>query len=120
MGRPPAPTAHKPMAPWWPGAEALGAPPRHQRHFLRQQDRMPMARDAHGYRQWAYDLWLLQRRASRGGWTRVMETLRQWERQSQGRLLAPSLCCANSQSIKAAPQGTDIGFDGNKKVHARK
>jgi transposase len=49
-----------------------------------------------------------------------METLRQWERQSQGRLPEPSACCAESQSIKAATQGTDIGFDGNKKVKGRK
>ena len=36
-------------------------------HFLRQQDGVPMAHDAHGYRQWAYDLWLLQTLASRWG-----------------------------------------------------
>ena len=55
-----------------------------------------------------------------GGWARVMDTLRQWERQSQGRLPAPSACCAGSQSIKTATQGTDVGFDGNKQIKGRK
>ena len=55
-----------------------------------------------------------------GGWARVMDTLRQWERQSQGRLPAPSACCAESQSIKTATQGTDVGFDGNKQIKGRK
>jgi putative transposase len=55
-----------------------------------------------------------------GVWGRVMDTLRQWERQSQGRLLEPSACCADSQSIKTATQDKDIGFDGNKKIKGRK
>jgi hypothetical protein len=72
-----------------------------------------MAHEVHGYRQWAYHLWLLQTLASRGArWARVMETLPQWERQSHGRLPAPSACCADSHSIKAATPGTDMGFDG--------
>jgi putative transposase len=55
-----------------------------------------------------------------GVWGRVMETLRQWERQSQGRLPAPSACCADSQSSKTATQGEDVGFDGHKKIKGRK
>src|ERR687884_906590 len=55
-----------------------------------------------------------------GVWTRVMDTLRQWERQSQGRLPEPSACCADSQSIKTATQHDDVGFDGNKKIKGRK
>ena len=55
-----------------------------------------------------------------GVWTRVMDTLRQWERQSQGRLPEPSACCADSQSIKTATQGEDVGFDGHKKIKGRK
>jgi putative transposase len=49
-----------------------------------------------------------------GVWGRVMDTLRQRERQSQGRLPEPSACCADSQSIKTATQGEDVGFDGHK------
>jgi putative transposase len=55
-----------------------------------------------------------------GVWTRVMDTLRQWERQSQGRLPEPSACCADSQSIKTATQGEDVGFDGHKRIKGRK
>jgi putative transposase len=55
-----------------------------------------------------------------GVWAHVMETLRQWECQCQGRLSEPSASCAESQSIKTATQGTDVGFDGNKKVKGRK
>jgi transposase len=32
----------------------------------------------------------------------------------------PSAACADSQSIKVATQGKDVGFDGNKKVKGRK
>jgi len=53
-------------------------------------------------------------------WERVMEPLRPWERQSQGRLPEPSACCADSQSIKTATQGEDVGFDGHKKLKGRK
>jgi putative transposase len=54
-----------------------------------------------------------------GVWTRVMATLRQWERQSQGRLPEPSASCADSQSSKTAPQAAEVGFDGNKKIKGR-
>jgi putative transposase len=49
-----------------------------------------------------------------------MHTLRQWERQGQGRLREPSACCADSQSIKTATQAEDVGFDGHKKIKGRK
>src|ERR671922_2217519 len=55
-----------------------------------------------------------------GVWQRIMDTLRQWERQSQGRLPEPSACCADSQSIKTATQAEDVGFDGHKKIKGRK
>ena len=55
-----------------------------------------------------------------GVWTQCMDTLRHWERQCQGRLPEPSAGCADSQSIKVATQGTEVGFDGNKKIKGRK
>jgi putative transposase len=55
-----------------------------------------------------------------GVWERLMTTLRHWERQGQGRLPEPSAACVDSQSIKTATQGTDVGFDGHKKVKGRK
>jgi hypothetical protein len=39
-----------------------------------------------------------------------MTTLRYWERQGQGRLPEPSAGCVDSQSIKTATQGIDVGF----------
>jgi transposase len=48
-----------------------------------------------------------------------MDTLRQWEHQSQGRLPEPSACCAVSQSIKTATPGEDVGCDGHKKIKGR-
>jgi putative transposase len=52
-------------------------------------------------------------------WERLMTTLRHWERQGQGWLPEPSAAWADSQSIKTATQGTDVGFDGHKKVKGR-
>jgi len=54
-----------------------------------------------------------------GVWERLMTTLRHWERQGQGRLPEPSAACVDSPSIKTATQGTDVGFDGHKKVKGR-
>jgi putative transposase len=54
-----------------------------------------------------------------GGWAQVMDTRRQWERQSLGRLPEPSACCADSQSIKTATQAEEVGFDGHKKSKGR-
>jgi putative transposase len=54
-----------------------------------------------------------------GVWERVMDTLRPWERQSQGRRPTPSACWADSQSIKTATQAEDLGFDGPKKIKGR-
>jgi putative transposase len=55
-----------------------------------------------------------------GVWAQVMDTLRQWARQSHGRLPEPSACCADSQSLKTATQHEEVGFDGNKKIKGRK
>jgi putative transposase len=55
-----------------------------------------------------------------GVWARVMETLRQWERQWLGRQPEPSAGSIDSQSIKTATQREDVGFDGNKKIKGRK
>jgi len=54
-----------------------------------------------------------------GVWGGVMATLRQWERQSQGRLPEPAACCAESQRIKTATHGEDVGFEGHKKSPGR-
>jgi putative transposase len=69
---------------------------------------------------WATVYGYLRRWRRAGVWARVMDTLHQWERQSQGRLPEPSACCADSQSIKTATQGEDVGVDGHKQIKGRK
>jgi putative transposase len=55
-----------------------------------------------------------------GVWADLMEALRQLERRRLGRQAEPSAGSVDSQSIKAATQPSEVGFDGGKKIKGRK
>jgi putative transposase len=70
--------------------------------------------------QWATIYAYCKRWRREGVWGRLMEALRQLERRRQGRQPEPSAGSVDSQSIKSAAQGSEVGFDGGKKIKGRK
>ncbi len=55
-----------------------------------------------------------------GTWDRVIDLLRVRLRKAAGRELWPRVACLDSQSVKTAYSGQEVGTDGGKKVRGRK
>ena len=72
------------------------------------------------YGHWATGSGYFNRWGQQEVWAQVMEQLRRRERRRQSRHPEPSAACGDSQSIKIATQGEQVGFDGGKRVKGRK
>src|SRR3954468_21027862 len=55
-----------------------------------------------------------------GTWDRILAILRVRLRKAAGRELSPRVACIDSQSVKTAGGGEEVGTDGGKKVRGRK
>lgn len=62
-----------------------------------------------------YDAWKRD-----GTWDRILGILRVRLRKAAGRPLSPRVGCIDSQSVKTAGGGQEVGTDGGKKVRGRK
>jgi putative transposase len=72
------------------------------------------------YGPWSTAYGYFNRWSKSGLWKKVMDVLRKKERQRQARKANPSAGCVDSQSVKTATQGKDVGIDGGKLVKGRK
>src|SRR5215468_8641933 len=55
-----------------------------------------------------------------GTWDRILDILRPRLRKAAGRPISPRVACIDSQSVKTAGGGQEVGTDGGKKVRGRK
>src|SRR5262249_10170026 len=109
------------MAPQWTWASAVRGAASAQWDLLSTQNGLSVAHGAARVRQVEYSLCLFQGLATGGrGRHKLMEVLRQHERQQQERQAEPSARSVERQSIKTTAHATEVGFDGGKQVKGRK
>lgn len=56
----------------------------------------------------------------KGIWQKILDRLREQERESAGRISSPSAAILDSQSVKGSRTGESRGYDGGKKTKGRK
>ncbi len=74
----------------------------------------------HEFGAWNTVYQYFNRWSKQGLWEVVTAALRALDRVCEGKAISPSGTCIDSQSVKTATQGEEVGCDGNKKVKGRK
>lgn len=64
---------------------------------------------------WYYSLWRRE-----GRWDEMLSALREVIRESADHGAGPRVACLDSQTVKTADQGNDVGYDGGKRANGRK